>query len=167
MKFRITSQPLQEDLGYVEFDFKAFKSLHLQIKKQSTRNMAKTGRKGCTTDELYQLIHSDFQMKIRSLMSDALQNFASNEEEYDGSLQSVAIEVNRIVKATKDSISTYIEETTKYGGNRFQKKIQEWSVSVKENEKVIGIWDVAKMIHKELSSSRKCNDGEQEEQQDL
>lgn len=65
IRLKLRSRPLDKDLcDDIVFDFDNLKTLSHQISAASNAAQEKTGRRGCTTEELYDIIQSYFKRQI-------------------------------------------------------------------------------------------------------
>ena len=66
IRLKLRSRPLDKDLCEdIVFDFDNLKTLSNQISAASKAAQKKTGRRGCTTEELYDIIQSYFNQQIQ------------------------------------------------------------------------------------------------------
>ena len=66
IRLKLRSRPLDKDLCEdIVFDFDNLKTLSHQISAASKAAQKKTGRRGCTTEELYDIIQSYFNQQIQ------------------------------------------------------------------------------------------------------
>lgn len=115
---KLKSRPLQKDLAEVKFDLDTFDSLDDQIKIQSLENLAGTGRRGCTTDELYVLIRNYIGGILMQVLADIFEDVTTG--------GSATLEkVERVVNLTKKSVSEYVNDTTDWSGKILQEKMAE------------------------------------------
>lgn len=114
----LKSKPLKKDLAEVKFALDTFDTLDEQIKTQSLENLASTGRRGCTTDELYTLIQNFMGGMIKQVLVDTFEDVA-------GGGTKTFDRVDNVVKLTKKSISTYINDAGEWSGEQVQGKLKE------------------------------------------
>ena len=112
----LKSKPLQKDLAEVKFALDTFDPLDEQIKARALENLAKTGRRGCTTDELYTLIQNFMGGILKQVLVDTFEEVTSGEgKTFD--------KVDNVVKLTKKSVANYVNDAEKWSGEQVQKKL--------------------------------------------
>lgn len=114
----LKSRPLKKDLAEVKFALDTFDTLDEQIKSQSLENLAKTGRRGCTTDELYALIQAYVGGILKQVLTDTLADVSGGGTKTHDT-------VDRVVKLTKKSVSKYFSDTGEWTGEQVQNKLAE------------------------------------------
>jgi hypothetical protein len=147
----IKSRPLNQEISVVHFDLDAFDPLDRDIQNQALENLAISGRRGCTTDELYVLLQSYFGRKLRQVLSETLEDLA------DGGKETFQ-EVNRVVSLTKNSISQYVESvgdwTEEQVQNKVAERLDEWGKSLEKfDEFQKPFFRYARRIHKAMLSN--------------
>ena len=116
---KLKSRPLQKTLTDVKFDLDTFDPLDDQIKLQSLENLAQTGRRGCTTEELYGLIQNYMGALLKQVVSDVLAEIA------DGGAHGTNDKVKRVVNLSKKSLTQYILDASEWSGNQVQDELSE------------------------------------------
>ena len=128
----LLSKPMKKDLGTFKLSLDTFDELDREIRFLSNKNLVETGRKGCTTDELYTLIQRYFGRKLRGLLLEVAQDL-SNE---DGSKTTDS--VNKIVGSARKSVLMYANDASSWTGEKIDKKISEqlskWGKSMMDDE---------------------------------
>lgn len=115
---KLKSRPLQKTLTEVKYALDTFDPLDQQIKLQSLENLARTGRRGCTTEELYGLIQNYIGGLLQQLVGDVLTDIAAGGDE-------TMDKVERVVTLSKKSLTQYIQDTSDWSGNHIQDKLSE------------------------------------------
>jgi hypothetical protein len=109
----VASRPLRKDIGVVTLDMDVTDSINAKIRKLSKSNKASTGRPGCTTTELADLLQSYFSQQIRKYLSESIKDLASD----PGSAVRGA---DRILTKTSDTILGYAGDASRMTGENIQ-----------------------------------------------
>ncbi len=124
----LKSRPLKKDLAQVQFSLDTFDPLDEQIQVQALENLANTGRRGCTTDELYALIQRFVIGILKNSLLEAFDNVA-----IDGPQMPKV--VGKVVTLTKKSVSNYINEAGEWSGKELQERLskglRQWGLTEK------------------------------------
>ncbi len=143
---KVKSRPLKKNLAEVTFALDTFDPLDDQIKIHSLEKLAKTGRRGCTTDELYTMIQSYIGGILKQVLADTVEDVAVGGGKTRDKVESV-------VNVTKKSISKYINDASEWSGGQVQDKLAErlkkWGVTTNKVKSRQAI----SMIAKELLQS--------------
>jgi hypothetical protein len=75
---RILSRPLQREIGNFSMDAAIADGLNTMIGNLSDENLARTGRRGCTSTELSGLLQKYFNREVRRFLSNGLNDIAAN-----------------------------------------------------------------------------------------
>lgn len=110
---QVASRPLRKDIGVVTLDMDVTDRINKKIRELSKSNKASTGRAGCTTTELTDLLQSYFSQQIRKYLSKSLKDLASDPG-------SAARGVDRILTKTSDTILGYATDATRKSGDDIQ-----------------------------------------------
>lgn len=111
------SRPLQKDIAVLQFDLDAFDELDRKIREQSDENLIQTGRKGCTTEELYSIVKTFFGRKIKDLA-------ASNVEDVlQGRELSTLQDIKRAWSSTSSSAAEYADDAKGWTEEKLQGKL--------------------------------------------
>lgn len=78
MTVRVQSRPLNRDMGTFAMDMDVTDDLNAMIGNLSDFNLEQTGRKGCSSTELANLLQSFFNKKVRHFISNTLNDIATN-----------------------------------------------------------------------------------------
>jgi hypothetical protein len=139
----LKSRPLKKDLAEVKFALDTFDSLDEQIKTQSLENLAKAGRRGCTTDELYTLIQTYVGGILKQVLIDTL-------EDVKGGGTKTHDSVDRVVTLTKKNVSKYFNDAGEWTGGKVEDKLaeglQKWGVNSAQSKQAASI--LAKQLQK-------------------
>jgi hypothetical protein len=137
---RLQSRPLKRELAKMSFSLDMLDAIDRDIRNQALENLAKTGRRGCTTDELYTILQKYFGQKVRESLTSAFEDFKDD-------VSASPEERSKIAKQTKDSISKYtkeagvsvnkyIDDTSEWTGEQVKKfieeRLDEWGDSLEE-----------------------------------
>lgn len=74
IKLTLASKPLGQDLHSSAFDLDVTDDVNEQIASLSDNNLQLTGRRGCTSNELSDLLESFFKLKIRDFLRQLAEN---------------------------------------------------------------------------------------------
>lgn len=125
------SRPLKKELAEVRFALDTFDPLDDQIKAQSLENLANTGQRGCTTDELYTLIQKYVSGILKQVLADTFDDVTSG-----GTKTSERME--KVVSLTKKSVSKYINESGEWSGQQLQdslsSRLKKWGLTTDDEQ---------------------------------
>jgi hypothetical protein len=93
--------------------------LDRQIRERSEENLATTGRRGCTTDDLYKLIASFYGKKLKGMLAQNVDDI------FQGRDASTVSDVKRALKSTTDSLTGYVDEAKDWTEGKLQGKVNE------------------------------------------
>jgi hypothetical protein len=151
----VASRPLRKDIGVVTLDMDVTDSVNAEIRKLSKSNKARTGRPGCTTTELADLLESYFSQQIRKYLSSSLKDLAH----HPGAAVRGA---DRILIQTSDTILGYAGDASRKTGEDIQDAVSDrlsrWGfnadqiAALKERS-----WDAAKNVNTESLTERLKN----------
>lgn len=114
----IKSRPLKKDLAEAKLALDTFDALGQKIKTQSLENLASTGRRGCTTDELYTMVQKYVSGLIQDVLIEVLNDVA-------GGGTKTLDNVDKVVKLSKKNVSKYFNEAGEWTGEQAQNKLAE------------------------------------------
>ncbi|KAL3907920.1 MAG: hypothetical protein SGARI_003305, partial [Bacillariaceae sp.] len=113
-------------------DLDTLDELDRAIRSRSEDNLVNTGRKGCTTDEIYQILKQFFGQKVKDLaysnVEDVLQGRQAN------ALQSI----KNAWASTTNSASGYVDDAKDYTEEKLQGKLSESLNMGKDTIKKLG-----------------------------
>jgi hypothetical protein len=109
----VASRPLRKDIGVITLDMDVTDRVNAKIRELSRKNKASTGRPGCTTTELANLLESYFSQQIRKYLSSTLKDLASD----PGSAIRGA---DRLLTKTSDTILGYASDVSRKTGEDIQ-----------------------------------------------
>ncbi|KAL3910608.1 MAG: hypothetical protein SGILL_007626 [Bacillariaceae sp.] len=113
------SRPLGKDMAVLQLDLDTFDELDREIRDRSEENLINTGRKGCTTDEVYKLVERFFGRKLKDLA-------ASNVEDVlQGREMSTLHDIKRAWSSTSSSASGYVGDAKGYTKEKLKGKLAE------------------------------------------
>ena len=122
------------------FEMKNLVELSDRIKYASEESFRKTGKKGCTTDELYQIIEEFFKVKLRKLMQSTLTDIARGalDPKYGGS--KTIEETKRVFAGARSTFDKYTKNVADVTGKRVENKLanqlSRWGLSEEQIETV-------------------------------
>lgn len=132
----LKSRPLKKNLAEVKFALDTFDTLDDQIKAQSLENLANTGKRGCTTEELYSLIQAYVGGILKQVLADTF-------DDVTGGGTKTSDSVDRVVKLTKKSVSKYFNDAGEWTGEQVQNKLaerlQRWGASNDQSKQAASI----------------------------
>jgi hypothetical protein len=109
----VASRPLGKDIGVLTLDMDATDSVNAKIRELSKLNKGSTGRAGCTTTELADLLQSYFSHHIRTFLSSSLKDLASD--------PGFAVRgADRLLIKTSDTIMGYAGDASRKTGEEIQ-----------------------------------------------
>jgi len=108
----IRSRPLDSCIANASFPLNAFDDLNNQIRKVSEANLAITGRRGCTTDEVYEILRAYFMEKLRNFLKDTA---------YDVSAGSLSDEGSNRVREARNLFASASKVVKSYAGDAGKK----------------------------------------------
>lgn len=117
----VRSRPLNRIIANVTFDLHAFDDLNVQIRSLSEENLAKTGRTGCTTDELYNLLSSYFIDKLRTFLSAAVKDVTVGSFSDEGS--TTVREARKLFASASHALKSYAGDAGKKKGDSLEEKL--------------------------------------------
>jgi hypothetical protein len=110
---QVASRPLRKDIDVLALDMDMTDNINAKIRELSKLNKASTGRVGCTTTELADLLQSYFSQQIRTILSRSLKDLASD--------PSSAVRVaDRLRTKTSDTILHYAGDASRKTGEDIQ-----------------------------------------------
>jgi hypothetical protein len=128
----LKSRPLKKDVAVIQFDLDALDELDRLIRSRSEENLINTGRRGCTTDEIYKILKQFFGRQLKDLA-------ASNVEDILQGRQMSALEgIKRAWASTSNSASGYVDDAKDYTEEKLQGKLSESLNIGKETIKKFG-----------------------------
>jgi hypothetical protein len=161
----VASRPLSKDIGVVTLDMDVTDRVNAKIRELSRLNKASTGRAGCTTTELADLLQSYFSQHIRKYLSSTLKELASD----PGSAIRGA---DHLLTTTSDTILGYAGDASRKTGENIQdafaNRLSRWGLNA---DQLAALKDVAKNVNTEslteiLKDTRKTKDPKQKGQGD-
>jgi hypothetical protein len=141
------SEPLKKDIAVLQFDLDKLDELGRQIRERSDENLAATGRRGCTTDDLYKLIGNFYSQKLKGL---AAQNL---EDVFQGRDSSTVNDIKKAWKSAGDSASAYVDGARDWTEGQLQGKVNESIEIGKQTLDNVGNHPFFKAIRKNLQES--------------
>jgi len=115
VKAKLRSRPLDRDIAPIlAFDLDSLDHLNAQIQRYSDINLSQTGRRGCTTDELYLLIQDFVTEKVRVFVASAAYDLVTNTFQ-EGDTAMVR-DAKRLISEATSSILNYAVDASKAKG---------------------------------------------------
>ena len=142
MTLVLTSHPLEKELKRLDLNLdETFDPIDEKVKKLSDEKLEETGRKGCTTTQIQDLIQKHFGRIIQTAVAHTVESII-----VDGG-EGTKEKINTVVDTTKRSITNYVEEAAaakrqqiedaaaakrQQIEDRAKKRVQEWGDSLKQ-----------------------------------
>jgi hypothetical protein len=115
VKAKLRSRPLDRDIAPIlAFDLDSLDHLNAQIQRYSDINLSQTGRRGCTTDELYLLIQDFVTEKVRVFVASTAYDLVTNTFQ-EGDTAMVR-DAKRLISEATSSILNYAVDASKAKG---------------------------------------------------
>jgi hypothetical protein len=125
----LKSRPLNRDLAKVSLALDTFDPLDERIKAKALENLANSGRCGCTTDEIYDLIQSFVSGILKQVVAEIFEEVTES---------NISEQFERVVTLTQRSISKYINETGEWSGKQIESKLSkrllDWGLTKNETQ---------------------------------
>jgi len=115
------------------FEMKNLAELSDRIKYASEESYRKTGRKGCTTEELYEIIEQFVKTKLRKRMGSTVTDIARGvlDPKYGGS--KTVEETKRALAGVRNTVDRYtknvVDVTEKQVENKLARQLSRWGLS--------------------------------------
>lgn len=114
----IRSRPLDRSIADVAFPMNAFDELNAQIRNVSEANLVATGRRGCTTDQLYDLIRAYFMGKLRKFLQETAYDASAGSLSEDGS--KTVQEAKKLFASARTAVKRYADDASKKTGDNIE-----------------------------------------------
>jgi hypothetical protein len=122
VKATLRSRPLDRDIAPIlAFDLDSLDLLNDEIKKLSDVNLSETGRRGCTTHELYGLIQAFVTYKIRAFVASTAHDLVTYPFQDDET--ATVRDVNRILSGATSTLLSYVTDATKVKGKHIHQYV--------------------------------------------
>ena len=118
---KIRSRPLDRDIANITFELDAFDNLSKEIRKVSEANLAVTGRRGCTADEVYEILRAYFSEKLRKFLKDTVYDVSAGALSDEGS--NTVREAKKLLASAKTVVKTYAGDAGKKTGDDLQESV--------------------------------------------
>lgn len=113
----VHSKPMQKPISNHTFAFEKLKAFERIIKEESIRNLNATGRRGCTTTAVYELIDKQIKVVIQKAVTDILADLA-----LDGG-KDTKEKLQAIKAGAKKTLKEYLLNAGEWSEQQLQKKI--------------------------------------------
>lgn len=130
--FILRSRPLKKDIAVLQLDLDTLDELDRAIRSRSEENLINTGRRGCTTDEIYKILKQFFGRKVKDLA------YANVEDILQGRQASALESIKRAWASTTNSASDYVDDAKDFTEEKLQGKLSESLNIGKETIKKFG-----------------------------
>ena len=117
----IKSRPLDRTIANMTFGMNAFDNLSKEIRQVSEANLAATGRRGCTTDQVYDIIRAYFMKKLRKFLKDTAYDVSAGSLSEDGS--TTVKEAKKLFASASNVIKSYADDASKKTGDNIQESL--------------------------------------------
>eukprot|EP00542_Grammatophora_oceanica_P011912 CAMPEP_0194049636 /NCGR_PEP_ID=MMETSP0009_2-20130614/30800_1 /TAXON_ID=210454 /ORGANISM="Grammatophora oceanica, Strain CCMP 410" /LENGTH=428 /DNA_ID=CAMNT_0038695837 /DNA_START=97 /DNA_END=1383 /DNA_ORIENTATION=+ len=126
----LTSRPLDRQLARLNFDLDSLYDMNERIQNISNANLQSTGRRGCDTVELYDIIQSHFVSKISKMLASTAKDLASNPFR-DDDTETVA-NAKRLLLGASDAILSYAGDAGKKKGEGLRDHVERAGSAIHE-----------------------------------
>ena len=111
VKAQLRSRPLDRDIAPIlAFELDLLDDLNNQIQRCSDFNLAQTGRRGCTTDELYELIQAFVTDKVRGFIASTAYDLVTNPFQPDDTR--AVRDVKHFISGATSSLLSYATDSS-------------------------------------------------------
>ena len=117
----IRSRPLDRSIADVAFPMNAFDELNAQIRNVSEVNLAAAGRRGCTTDQVYDIIQAYFMGKLRKFLQDTAYDVSAGSLSEDGS--KTVQEAKKLFASARTAVKRYADDASKKTGDNIEESL--------------------------------------------
>lgn len=118
VRLEISSRPLERPITTIVYDLDMLQDLNIEIRKVSEKNLAITGRRGCTTDEMYTTLQTYFAGRIRNFLRDAAYDVTASSLL---DVESTTIKkARRLLASASDVIKNYADDVGRKKGDDLQ-----------------------------------------------
>ncbi len=117
----IKSRPLDRTIANMTFGMNAFDNLSKEILDVSEANLAATGRRGCTTDQVYDILRAYFMKKLRKFLKDTAYDVSAGSLTEDGS--TTVREAKKLFASASNAIKSYADDASKKTGDSIQESL--------------------------------------------
>lgn len=114
----VRSRPLDRAIANISFGMHAFDKLSKEILQVSEANVAATGRRGCTTDEMYDILRAYFMKKLRKFLEETAYDVSTGSLSEDGS--TTVREAKKLFASASNVIKSYADDASKKTGDNIQ-----------------------------------------------
>lgn len=113
------SRPLKKDIAVLKFDLDTFDELDRAIRERSDEKLIQTGRKGCTTEELYEIVKAFFGRKMKDVAASNVKDVLQGQE------MTTLQDIKRAWSSTSKSASGYVDDAKDWTEGKLQGKLSE------------------------------------------
>lgn len=117
----IKSRPLDRTIANMTFGLHAFDNLSKEILQVSEANLAATGRRGCTTDQVYDILRAYFMKKLRKFLKYTAYDVSAGSLREEGS--TTVREAKRLFASASNVIKSYADDASKKTGDDIQESL--------------------------------------------
>jgi hypothetical protein len=103
------------------FGLHAFDNLSKEILQVSEANLAATGRRGCTTDQVYDILRAYFMKKLRKFLKYTAYDVSAGSLREEGS--TTVREAKRLFASASNVIKSYADDASKKTGDDIQESL--------------------------------------------
>jgi hypothetical protein len=133
---RLKSRPLNKDIAVMSWGLDFLDIINEDIRAQADINLEKLGKRGCTTDEVYDILRTYFARRTKQFLTDTIEDLA------DGGKDTIEA-VHKIVGSTKENVLKYASDAGEWTegqvNDKLVRRLQTWgtTLSDKLNEEAL------------------------------
>lgn len=114
----VRSRPLDRVIANLTFGMDAFEGLNEEIRNISEANL---GRRGCTTDEVYDILRSYFAEKLRKFLVDTARDVSAGSLSNEGS--NTVKEAKKLFASASNAFKSYADDAGRKTGDSLQESL--------------------------------------------
>lgn len=118
VRLEISSRPLERPITTIVYGLDTLQDLNNEIREVSETNLADTGRRGCTMDEMYIILQTYFAGRIRNFLRDAAYDVTASSLLDKGS--TTIKEARCLLASASDVIKNYADDVGRKKGDDLQ-----------------------------------------------
>ena len=118
---RVHSRPLQRAITKdIVLSLQTLKDLKNKVRASAEANERKLNRRGCTSDEMYEIFRSYFNTKIKEAIQHALEDLADQ-----GSSSQLVNQSKQVLESAKDALLSYVEGVESLSKDTLKDKLKD------------------------------------------
>ena len=122
-KIQILNRPLDKTMGVFTVDMDLTDKVTDEIRKQSAENKRTTGKSGCTSTQVTQILQSYFSKRIRQVLKQAISDISKDPSSVRRSLDNFGKELDNVLDKASTSIVDYVDEAGRKIGQQLGEKL--------------------------------------------